>query len=152
MKHELKSVSCSTSPLSTSFYFEVVDANKAKLYISHHNGLEYAPLHSGLITAAGLSRLQKRYDQVKLMGTPVVVEFDLSACRFEDNKDMACFHKDPAKIGDLDVKDYYFSLHQETNLSRYGEFGLYSLRFDYRINSVGSSLPMIYYGDACRFE
>ncbi len=146
-----QSVECVTMPMSTSFLFNI-DGDTAKLSVIHHNGVEHAPLVNGIVTGYGLDIIKQRLEYVTLMGEQFSVEFDVASCRFDAKDDLACFFKDPAVIGKLEVANYYFSVSKELTQTKHGDFLSHRVSFDYRVGSYGHAMTMDYYGEDCSFN
>lgn len=146
------SVDCFTSPVTTSFVLrKSEDGTKYNLSVIHHNGVEHAPLITGITTGYTIDIAKKRFEYVKQMGDFFSVSFEPERCKFSKER-ISCFFSKKAKIGELEVEDYYFHAYKEISVTPFGDFPQFNVSFQYRVNKRPHEMRMFYENDFCRIE
>lgn len=71
---------CVTSPPTTSFVAKT-EGESVKLTIVHHNGVEYMPIHKGIIVPSDIPLLQKKAEVMQKLGERVEMVFEKKNCK-----------------------------------------------------------------------
>jgi hypothetical protein len=125
---------CSTEHPTTSISVENLEG-RVTLRMIHHNGLKFAPIHSGVITLNDIPFIEKKGSLFSKMGEHLVLEFDLARCKKHQEGNYSCYNSNPATIGELEVKSFGFQTYKSTS-------ELYGMRFEsllFRLNvTVGN--------------
>jgi hypothetical protein len=102
---------CITGVPTTS---AVVQKDGAKVWLEfiHHNGVKFAPIHAGIITANDLPFISEKGQLLAKMGNSIRVPFELLNCKVHEEGNYHCFNNTPLTIGALDVSSYGFFTHQ----------------------------------------
>jgi hypothetical protein len=135
--------SCSTELPTTSIIVETFD-DKVIFRMIHHNGLKFAPIHSGVITQSDIPFIEKKGALFSKMGEQVVLEFDLERCKKHQEGNYSCYNSNPTTIGELAVKSYGLQTYQSTS-ELYGmSFKNLSFRFNVTVGNRSLSSNMEY--------
>lgn len=120
---------CSPELPTTSVSVETFD-EKVVLRMLHHNGLQFAPIHSGVITLNDLPFIEKKGGLFMKMGSYITLEFELTRCKKHQEGNYSCYNSNPILIGDLSVKSFGFQTYKSTS-------ELYGMKFEtllFRLN------------------
>lgn len=140
---------CMTFPPSTSFFLEEKDNDVLKLQMIHHNGVEHAPFHQGLITGYSLELMAEKYEVAKQVGNFVNFEFKKDQCKIEENKS-SCYFKEATKIGDLVIDNLYLLNYKQTTDTPFGIFKEQVYSLQYRIDGKTYETRMTYQDSDCQ--
>lgn len=88
---------CVTSFPTTSFV-GLTNNGRVDVRLINHNGAEYMPIHSGLITMRDLDLLQKRADTLRILGSDFRFSFSLDSCRINQDGTFNCSMKEEIQI------------------------------------------------------
>lgn len=142
---------CATSHLTTS-YAMIEHPDHFELQVQHHNGVEFMPIHAGIVTISDLPVLQEIARVLHQLGDRYVIELEKTECEAPALNQWVCTRSGPARIGGLDVENFQLRLLPrkiETGKSVHSGF---VLDFSISKNKVGYTLPMDYDSADCRFE
>jgi hypothetical protein len=141
-------LTCSTELPTTSIFVKSFD-DRVILRILHHNGLNFAPIHSGVITLNDIPFIEKKGSLFTKMGEHIVLEFELSRCKKHQEGNYSCYNSTPTTINELEVKSFGFQTYKSTS-------ELYGMSFEnliFRLNltvgnrSLSSSIEYSLPGD-----
>ncbi|MCO4795540.1 MAG: hypothetical protein KC493_17605 [Bacteriovoracaceae bacterium] len=135
---------CSTEHPTTSISVETIQKNVI-LRILHHNGLKFAPIHSGVITLHDIPYLEKKGGLFAQMGEHIVLEFDLNRCKKHQTGNYSCYNSNSNTIGALDVSSFGFQTYKTTS-ELYGmSLENFSFRFNVTVGNRGMNSTMEYF-------
>jgi hypothetical protein len=142
-------LSCSTQPGTTTYQiFE--DDQHYYLVIFHHFGVEYMPIHNGVVTPNFLSQLQKRSEALKLMGESNRVKIDKDNCQFKQQR-WSCMQEGPIRLNQLLVKTLYFNTyHMEQTMNQSYTWFSTDVSLSLRLEDDNITISLPFYGDDCR--
>lgn len=101
-------LSCVTEMPTTSYVISD-EGDHYNLHIYHHNGVDFIPVHKGMVVPREIPNLAKRAQTLMTMGVRPVVRFEKSEC---ENKGVLwrCFTNQPKRLGELEAKTVYFAM------------------------------------------
>lgn len=153
MFHLLASValSCVTSVPTTSFLVRPEDSRISVEWVNH-NGVEYMPIHEGVVTAYDLPILAERARVLKEVGDSLKFYFPMSGCEiFGDQKVLQChdYNSEVQQINGHKVQgvSFYSSVLQEASIV--GHFSYVTTTLMVIIDGKTYFLPMKYSLDEC---
>lgn len=110
----IKDLKCFTPDhLTTSFSLHKVKSGDFELTLNHHNGVEFAPIHKGIITSYDIKHLVNKSEVFKGLGANYKIIFKSGECNFRENY-LSCSSNKKMKVNDLNVKSFSFSLVKES--------------------------------------
>lgn len=144
---------CVTEFPTTSFFFMPAGDEKThNLRVIHHNGLKYAPIHSGIITLNDLPNLLTKGELLAQAGTSFEIPFDSENCRYIEENEMVCYQRNEATVGELDVRAY--SLHSYIRKSRLFEqsYTQHVVSLSFSVGNRSYDITMDYTPNDCQFS
>lgn len=139
---------CATDHLTTSFAL-IESESSFELQVMHHNGVEFMPIHNGLITGYDLKLLNEKADLFQKMGMRFTLNFAKSDCQEQDGE-WTCFKGGKVALGGLNVQNLKFSLTDRTVTTKATAFDLKVAQLSFVVGSYGYTLPMEYASESCR--
>lgn len=140
---------CATPHLTTS-YALIEHADQYELQVMHHQGVEFIPIHAGLITAADLKVLAQTATLFQKMGSRYVLFLKKEECILAD-QEWTCIRRGPQRIGTLDVQSLHVKLSSRRLISRLMDVSYYVMDFSILIGTQAWTLPMEYSKPDCTF-
>lgn len=141
--------SCATDHPTTSYTF-IENKDSFELQVVHHNGVQFMPIHQGLITPYDLTLLKEKATLFQKMGSRYVVFFKKEDCT-NINNEWSCSKKEPLTVGSLDIKSLFFSLSKLLLINNNGQFEYKEAKISIVIGNNGYTLPMQYSNENCIF-
>ncbi|MBY0386296.1 hypothetical protein K2X05_14155 [bacterium] len=141
--------SCATDHLTTSFAL-IENKDSFELQVMHHNGVDFIPIHLGLITAYDLTYLKEVGDLFKKMGAHYTIQFKKENCT-NSNNEWSCSKNEVQTIGTLDVKSLFFSLSKSLLISSIGQTEYRNANVSIVVGSNSYTIPMQYSAENCVF-
>lgn len=142
--------SCATSHHLTTSYAMIDEGDYYELQVLHHNGLDFMPIHRGLITISDLDILKGDSQIFRKLGKRYVIRFQKSQCKIDDNE-WGCLILDPVKIGDLEVDGVGFKLYKQQIITKTSNYTSNVLAMDIEVGDINYRLPMEYAANNCVF-
>jgi hypothetical protein len=142
-------LSCATDHPTTS-YALIETKDHFELQILHHNGVQYMPIHQGLITIADLQTFQKDAELFVQMGVAFSVNFLKTECQ-ETGEDWACVKKQPTQLGKLAVKSMSFAISDKQVITKKYSAKYKIAQITFVEGFYSRTLPMEYSPANCRF-
>lgn len=142
-------LSCATDHPTTS-YALIESKDSIELQILHHNGVQYMPIHQGLITIADLQTFQKDAELFSQMGTGFSVHFLKSECKVT-SEDWSCLKKQPVQLGKLQAKSIHFSIYDKQVITKKSTANYKVAQINIVVGFYSHTLPMEYSPTNCRF-
>ncbi len=115
------------------------DGDKVWFEFIHHNGVNFAPIHAGIITGYDLPFISEKGQLLAKMGNSIRVPFELLNCKVHEEGNYHCFNNKPLTIGTLDVSSYGFFTHQTKSFLLGTTFSEFNFKFYVR-TTKGESL------------
>lgn len=141
---------CATSHLTTSYSLVELEGH-FELQVAHHNGVEFMPIHEGLITIHDLSLLQEWAEVYKKMGPRFTLILDKSDCHLKD-KEWSCFHNQSTQIGHLWVNNLSFKITPKRVMTSKMDQKIHRVLFSFQMDQNIYDLPMEYQESDCLFR
>lgn len=141
---------CATDPLSTS-YSLIENENGFELQFVHHNGIEFLPVHEGLITAADLQEIGRKAKILAKTGARGSIFFAKSDCTINGHE-WTCTLAGQSRIGNLDVQDMQLAIRERRLVTRLGDWPGFALDLSFSVDGEGLRIPMIYDASDCVFH
>jgi len=141
-------LSCVTNPLTTSYQITESQEN-FELLVYHHNGVDYLPLHSGVITPNDLPLLERRAQILKKMGSINKIPFQKKECKNE-NGQWRCLKKGKTQLNDLMAVDIYFSTAPKHVYDNSYSWRITETNLSLRVGKENLTMHLPYYGDDCQ--
>lgn len=131
-------LSCVTE-LPTTSYLISDEGDHYNLHIYHHNGVDFMPVHKGMVVPKEIPNLAKRAQTLMTMGVRPVVRFEKKEC--EQNGILwRCFTNKPKRLGELDTESVYFAMGKLD--SNYDGFKWSSIETFLILNVEGESMSV----------
>lgn len=133
---------CHTAPLTTSL--SIVSKNgEATVNMFHFNGIQYMPIHEGLVTIADIDYLQEQAKVMKQMPTEMVFKTTSDQCEWFSGFKGKCFSRDDQKLGTLNTDGFHLMImEEETRILDYSPFRSILTRMSLRIDGKQYTIPM----------
>lgn len=141
------SVICATDHLTTT-YALFDRENGYEFHIMHHNGIEFMPIHSGIITPSDIQILSENASILKKMGPRLVINFTKSECQGKDGE-WFCVKQGKQTLGGLEVSSLSFRLNKKRVISKIFDYETWNVSFSVVNGNRSYSLPMEYSKDQC---
>ncbi len=106
---------CVTNVPTTSVWVTKKSDTDVIIDIIHHNGLKFAPIHSGVITLNDLDYIKEKGEAFAKMGGAFRLKFDLEKCKKHQENNFSCYRSKEMRIEDLDVRGYGFQTHEKVS-------------------------------------
>jgi hypothetical protein len=144
--------SCATEFPSTTFIGETIDKVKLKVTFINHNGVEYMPIHSGLLTTNDLKAMLAKSELMTKIGDYAKFTFDLANCDLHKDKTFSCFRGSTLKGTDgKDIQVFtLMSSFTDQKFSDY-EYKQTSMLLGLIIDGQSLYIPMDYQRNECDF-
>lgn len=147
-------IQCLTGAMLTTSY-SLLESNSGdfELHAIHHNGVKYAPIHSGTITSSDFNYLKKKSKVIINMGESFIVKFNKNECQFKPEHTI-CHTNRSITVGKESLSSFGFSLFKETLNNPYGEFSNWNFRtyMNSKKNPVVYHQTMDYQPNDCIFN
>jgi hypothetical protein len=141
---------CATEPLTTSTSL-IENPSDFELQLQHHNGLDFMPVHEGLITPRDLPEIARQGRVLEKLGARFVILFNKENCS-RNETGWTCSKQGPVQVGDLKVKDLWLRLSPRQIKTPFLNDHGHSLRLSFVFENEGFTLPMEYPEGACVFH
>lgn len=140
---------CFTEPLSTSFVADDVGEN-LNLTVFHHNGVQYMPIHSGIITPSDLGYLKSQGEVLTKLGSDFTVSFNKKNCKSYGEWKNSCFTNEKFEVGGLTVDSAHLTTSTSTHEIFDYVFEEIEIHLSLRIEGKSHSIPMKYAKSQCK--
>lgn len=148
-------MNCSGDMPSTVFEMKSTQEDSKevmKLRVKHFFGTDYAPIHSGVITANDIPYLAKKGEIIKKLGDEFVVDFQPERCEVFGEGIVNCYNSEKQKINGVAVSGTSFTTKTiETKVYDY-TFKGHQVVFSFIFDSVMYEIPMNYSPEECLFK
>jgi hypothetical protein len=98
---------CMTKMPTTSFYI-TTQGSEVILKTVHHNGVDYMPIHEGVIVPHDLPYLQSVSEQLTKMGNQNEFRFPVDKCTIDGPGQLSCAQGSTVQLGDRQMRAFYF--------------------------------------------
>ncbi|MBX3040378.1 MAG: hypothetical protein KF789_06675 [Bdellovibrionaceae bacterium] len=144
---------CSTNPYATTIYRIMPVANEMVVDWYHANGVEFMPIHEGIIVPYSLPILAKRAELLKALGVGQRFAFKTTDCKEYGPKVIHCadYKRAPQDINGHKVRalSTYTSLEQSTSFA--GSYSMYATTLHLEVDGQGMFVTMKYEDRDCFF-
>ncbi|HRO66489.1 MAG TPA: hypothetical protein PL182_02885 [Pseudobdellovibrionaceae bacterium] len=144
---------CSTNPYPTTIYRIMPSGDDMIVDWYHANGVEFMPIHEGVIVPYSLPILTKRAELLKALGVSQRFTFKASECKEIASKVIHCanYKSVPHDINGHKVRalSTYTSLEQSTSFA--GTYSMYATTLYLEVDGQTMFVTMKYDGQDCRF-
>ena len=146
---------CMTEFPTTSMMVFPTANDNLNLRIFHHNGVDYLPLHLGIITPNDLTLMAKKAQILKDLGTEIDLFMSAKNCQFVDYLNFSCFgyaNNNPlnaSKINGKTVKLWSLYSYRQTDVSFAGSFDYVIMSANFDVDGEDVSLSMKYELNEC---
>jgi len=130
---------CVTAIPTTSIIMKDTDGKKW-LEIIHHNGIQFAPIHSGTITLNDFDFIQRKGQLLAKMGEMIRVSFEPESCKYHEAGNYSCYKNIKTTIGSLAVNGYGIQTYSSESFL-YGT-SFREFHFKFYVNTSGRNIDM----------
>lgn len=143
-------MTCVTEFPSTSFIVRQNDS-KVSVRVIHHNGTQYAPIWSGLVTPHDLIAVQEAAHSVAKLGQDFEITWNRKGCNADSEMFFQCVGEAEdflTSTGEL-VHPWALSIYDIVENSIYGEFRKKTVSLRFNINQKAHQITMDYMPSDC---
>ncbi len=148
----LPSLKCVTGGFPTTSFILTAQSENVEVRVINHNGINYAPLYSGLMTINDISYLKRSADFFSKLGDDFTVKFATERCRFEQNKFFTCSQVNAAEFNGVKVDSIYFSTTESVDKIPDFEFNRTNVKISFRKGDEEYKIEMSYYDNSCELD
>lgn len=143
---------CMTEFPTTSMMVVPSDNGNLNLRIFHHNGVNYLPLHMGIITPNDLTIMAKRATVLKDLGDDLDLFMSAKNCQFVDYLNFSCFgysNEKAPRVNGRTVKLWSLYSYRQTDVSFAGVFDYVVMSANFDVDGESLSIAMKYQVNEC---
>lgn len=143
---------CMTEFPTTSMMVVPSENENLNVKIFHHNGVDYLPLHMGIITPNDLAIMAKRADILKSLGEDLDLFMSAKNCQFVDYLNFSCFgytNETTPKVNGKTVKLWSLYSYRQTDVSFAGTFDYVVMSANFDVDGESLSIGMKYQLNEC---
>lgn len=143
---------CMTEFPTTSMMVLPSENENLNVKIFHHNGVDYLPLHMGIITPNDLAIMAKRADILKSLGEDLDLFMSAKNCQFVDYLNFSCFgytNETTPKVNGKTVKLWSLYSYRQTDVSFAGTFDYVVMSASFDVDGESLSIAMKYQLNEC---
>lgn len=143
---------CMTEFPTTSFMVTPSAHENLDVKIFHHNGVDYLPLHQGIITPNDLGIMSKRAVVLKSLGEEMDLSMSAKNCEFVDHLNFSCFghaNENVRNINGKTVKLWSLYSYRQTDVSFAGTFEYVNMSANFDVDGESLSISMKYQLNEC---
>lgn len=144
---------CSTNPYPTTIYRIMPNEDDLIVDWYHANGVEFMPIHEGVIVPYSLPILAKRAELLKALGVGQRFTFKLSDCKEIASKVIHCsnYKSAPQEINGHKVRALATYTSLEQSLSFAGSYSTYGATLYLEVDGQTMFVTMKYQNQECFF-
>lgn len=153
----IPSMKCITSGLPTTSFIVNVKDTTVEVRAVNHNGSQFAPVYSGLMTLNDIKYVERSGDFFTKIGSDITIVFSKNKCRFEEDKFYTCSRREKFEINGVSIDGVSFYTTESVDRIPEFEFLRKNVKLSFRSTNEDYNLEMHYYdydakGGDCKFE